>query len=90
MTTPEASRPSLNRDPQFLRLWAAETISHFGSSITGIALPFVAITLLNAGPLEVAILNLADFLPFLLIGLLAGALVDRLPRRAVLIGGDLG
>jgi MFS family permease len=90
MTAPAASRPSLNRDPQFLRLWAAETISHFGSSITGIALPFVAITLLNAGPLEVAILNLADFLPFLLIGLLAGALVDRLPRRAVLIGGDLG
>jgi MFS family permease len=90
MTAPAASRPSLNRDPQFLRLWAAETISHFGSSITGIALPFVAITLLNAAPLEVAILNLADFLPFLLIGLLAGALVDRLPRRAVLIGGDLG
>jgi MFS family permease len=90
MTAPAASRPSLNRDPQFLRLWAAETISHFGSSITGIALPFVAITLLNAGPLEVAILNLADFLPFLLIGLIAGALVDRLPRRAVLIGGDLG
>ena len=90
MTAPAASRPSLNRDPQFLRLWAAETISHFGSSITGIALPFVAIKLLDAGPLEVAILNLADFLPFLLIGLLAGALVDRLPRRAVLIGGDLG
>jgi MFS family permease len=90
MTAPAETRPSLNRDPQFLRLWAAETISHFGSSITGIALPFVAITLLGAGPLEVAILNLADFLPFLLIGLLAGALVDRLPRRAVLIGGDLG
>jgi MFS family permease len=90
MTAPAESRPSLIRDPQFLRLWAAETISHFGSSITGIALPFVAITLLGAGPLEVAVLNLADFLPFLLIGLLAGALVDRLPRRAVLIGGDLG
>jgi MFS family permease len=90
MTAPAESRPSLNRDPQFLRLWTAETISHFGSSITGIALPFVAITLLGAGPLEVAVLNLADFLPFLLIGLLAGALVDRLPRRAVLIGGDLG
>ncbi len=90
MTAPATTRPSLSRDPQFLRLWAAETISHFGSSITGIALPVVAITLLGAGPLEVAILNLADFLPFLLIGLLAGALVDRLPRRAVLIGGDLG
>ena len=90
MTESAAPRQSLNRDTRFLRLWAAETISHFGSSITGIALPFVAITLLGAGPLEVAVLNLADFLPFLLIGLLAGALVDRLPRRAVLIGGDLG
>jgi MFS family permease len=35
-------------------------------------------------------LNLADFLPFLLIGLIAGVLVDRFPRRAILIGGDLG
>jgi MFS family permease len=90
MTSAAAPRGSLARNPRFLRLWAAETISHFGSSITGIALPFVAITLLQAGPLEVAILNLANFLPFLLIGLLAGALVDRLPRRAVLIGGDFG
>lgn len=90
MSAPADSRQALIRNPRFLRLWAAETISHFGSSITGIALPFVAITLLQAGPLEVAILNLADFLPFLLIGLLVGALVDRLPRRAVLIGGDLG
>jgi len=80
----------LVRDPGFLRLWAAETISHFGSSVTGLALPFVAITLLHATPLQVAILNLADFLPFLLIGLIAGVLVDRFPRRAILIGGDLG
>ncbi len=84
------SRSRLVRDPGFLRLWAAETISHFGSSVTGLALPFVAITLLHATPLQVAILNLADFLPFLLIGLIAGVLVDRFPRRAILIGGDLG
>ncbi len=92
--SPEAetppSRSRLVRDPGFLRLWAAETISHFGSSVTGLALPFVAITLLHATPLQVAILNLADFLPFLLIGLIAGVLVDRFPRRAILIGGDLG
>ena len=83
-------RPRLVRDPGFVRLWAAETISHFGSSVTGLALPFVAITLLHATPLQVAILNLADFLPFLLIGLIAGVLVDRFPRRAILISGDLG
>ena len=89
-TTTRGVRPRLIRDPGFLRLWAAETVSHFGSSVTGIALPFVAITLLNATPLQVAILNLADFLPFLLIGLIAGVIVDRLPRRTILIGGDLG
>ena len=83
-------RPRLLRDPGFLRLWAAETVSHLGSSVTGLALPVVAITLLHATPLQVAILNLADFLPFLLIGLIAGVLVDRLPRRMILIGGDIG
>ena len=83
-------RSRVLRDPGFLRLWAAETISHLGSSVTNLALPVVAITLLDATPLQIAILNLADFLPFLLIGLVAGVVVDRLPRRAILIGGDLG
>jgi len=87
---PNVRRRPLTRDPGFLRLWAAETISSLGSSITGIALPLVAITTLAARPFEVAILNLADFLPFLLFGLIAGAAVDRLPRRGVLIVGDLG
>ncbi|MEI6271521.1 MAG: MFS transporter, partial [Chloroflexota bacterium] len=73
----QPSRMRLVRDPGFVRLWAAETISHLGSSVTGLALPVVAITLLHATPLQIAILNLADFLPFLLIGLIAGVLVDR-------------
>ena len=88
--SPILARRVLARDPGFLRLWAAETVSHLGSNITAFALPIVAIRLLDAGPFEVAILNLADFLPFLLIGLAAGAIVDRLPRRAVLVAGDLG
>ena len=53
-------------------------------------MPIVAIQLLNAGPMEIAIINLADTLPFLVIGLLVGALIDRLPRRGVLIVADLG
>jgi len=85
-----APRRRLINDPGFVRLWAAETISHFGSSFSGLAMPIVAIQLLNAGPMEIALINLADFLPFLVFGLLIGALVDRLPRRGVLIVGDLG
>ncbi len=89
MTT-AAPRRRLINDPGFLRLWAGETISHLGSSFSGLAMPIVAIQLLNAGPMEIALINLADFLPFLLFGLLIGALVDRLPRRGILIVGDLG
>lgn len=89
MTT-AAERRRLIRDPGFLRLWAAETVSHLGSGITAFALPIVAIRLLDAGAFEVALLNLADFLPFLLIGLVAGAIVDRLSRRMVLVAGDFG
>ncbi len=89
MTT-AAPRRRLINDPGFLRLWAGETISHLGSSFSGLAMPIVAIQLLNAGPMEIALINLADFLPFLLFGLLIGALVDRLPRRGILIAGDLG
>ena len=83
-------RRRLINDPGFLRLWAAETISHLGSNFSNLAMPIVAIQLLNASPLDIAAINLADTLPFLLLGLLVGALVDRLPRRGVLIAGDLG
>lgn len=83
-------RRRLINDPGFLRLWAAETISHLGTNFSNLAMPIVAIQLLNASPLDIAAINLADTLPFLLLGLLVGALVDRLPRRGVLIAGDLG
>ena len=76
-----APRRRLINDPGFVRLWTAETISHLGSNFTALAMPIVAIQLLNAGPMEIAIINLADTLPFLVIGLLVGALIDRLPGR---------
>jgi MFS family permease len=85
-----APRRRLIDDPGFIRLWTAETISHLGSNFSALAMPIVAIQLLNAGPMEIAIINLADTLPFLVIGLLVGALIDRLPRRGVLIVADLG
>ena len=81
-------RSRVLRDPGFLRLWAAETISHLGSSVTNLALPVVAITLLDATPLQIAILNLADFLPFLLIGLVAGVVVDRLGEGSLNLLAD--
>jgi MFS family permease len=78
------------RNHAFVRLWSAATVSIFGSLITRIALPLVAILTLGAGPLEVALLRGMDLLATLLVGLVAGAWVDRLRRRPVLIWADLG
>lgn len=74
----------------FVRVWSAASISIFGSLITRIALPLVAILALGAGPIEVAVLRSMDLAAALLVGLVAGAWVDRLRRRPVLIWADLG
>jgi MFS family permease len=78
------------RNGAFVRIWTAATISIFGSLITRMALPFVAILVLSAGPIEVAVLRSLDLVAALLVVLVAGAWVDRLRRRPVLIWADLG
>ena len=79
----------LRRHPDFLRLWAGQTLSLVGSEVTLFALPLAAVAL-GAGPREMAWLAVARYLPTLLLGLPAGAWVDRLPRRPLLIATDLG
>lgn len=74
----------------FVRVWGAATISIFGSLVTRIALPLAAILVLGAGAFEVAILRGLELAATLLVGLVAGAWVDRLRRRPVLIWADLG
>lgn len=78
------------RHPDFLKLWSAETISQFGSTIDDIAFALVAILVLDASAFEVAALGTVLFLPFILFTLPAGVWVDRLPRRPILIVGDFG
>jgi MFS family permease len=80
----------LLHQPGFRGLWLAQTVSQVGTQITLLAMPLVAILVLDAGPLEVGILGAVDFLPFLLFTLPAGVWVDRLPRRRILIVADLG
>jgi MFS family permease len=78
------------RNAAFARVWTAATVSIFGSLITRIALPLAAILVLGSGAFEVAILRGLDLGATLLVGLVAGAWVDRLRRRPVLIWADLG
>ena len=80
---------SLLRHPDFLKLWSAETISQAGTQVSLLALPLVAIVVLQASAFEVALLGAIEFLPFILFTLPAGVWVDRLRRRPILIAGDL-
>lgn len=88
MRNPFAS--PLWRNEAFVRVWSAATVSIFGSLLTRIALPLVAILTLGAGPLEVAALRAVELVALAAVGLVAGAWVDRLRRRPILIWADLG
>jgi MFS family permease len=86
---PRSRRGGLWRRHDFRLLWLGETTSRLGSGITAVAVPLVAVGALGAGPLTMGALGAAAWLPWLLIGLPAGAWVDRLPRRAVMLACDL-
>ncbi|MDT4891203.1 MAG: hypothetical protein QOE97_238 [Pseudonocardiales bacterium] len=73
----------------FRRLWIGETVSQFGSAISNLALPLVAILVLHATTFQVALLATFESLAFLLVGLPAGAWVDRMRYRWVLISNDV-
>ncbi|MGH2609141.1 MAG: MFS transporter, partial [Tepidiformaceae bacterium] len=78
------------RHPDFLKLWAGETISIFGTLVGGLALSFVAIIWLDATAVEVAILALCQIVPGFVIGPVAGVWVDRVHRRPIMIIADIG
>lgn len=80
---------SLLRHRDFRQLWAAETVSQVGTQVTQLALPVVAVTVLAATPLQMGVLTALETAAFLLIGLPAGAWVDRWRRRRVLVTADL-
>ena len=90
MTADPRPIASVVRNADFVRLWVAQTISQFGTQVSLLAIPLVAVSLLEASPFEVALLSTVEFVPFILFSLPAGAWVDRLRRRPILIAGDLG
>ena len=82
-------RAGLWRDPDFLRLWAAQTGSTFGSLAMGMALSFLAINQLHATPFQLAVLSVAGLVPAVAAGPWVGVLVDRVRRRPVMVAADL-
>jgi MFS family permease len=85
------SSPARLRDcPGFGRLWTAATISGFGSYVTTLAIQVLIVVTLHEGATGVGLVSSTRWLPYLLFGLVAGVLVERSPRRPLLIATDLG
>jgi MFS family permease len=85
----ETGGGNLWRHADFLRLWAAQAVSAFGSRITRTALPIIAVTTLNQSAGVVSLLMAMQLGPGILIGLFAGGFIDRSRKRHILIAADL-
>jgi Na+/melibiose symporter-like transporter len=84
-----ASRSPLWRERDFLRLWAAQSVSEFGARITREGLPIMAVTALAAAPSQLGVLAAASSGAGLVVGLAAGEFVDHTSRRRILVWADL-
>jgi MFS family permease len=82
-------RVSLFRDSRFRLLWVGQSISMLGSQFSALALPVLAVTVLNATSAQLGYLSAAETACFLLVGLIAGAWVDRWIKRKVMLVADL-
>ncbi|GEK23176.1 MFS transporter [Cellulomonas xylanilytica] len=80
---------ALRQTRGFARLWAASTASAFGTYVTVLALQVIVVDVLDGDAVDVGLVNAARWAPYLLLGLLAGVLVDRVRRRPVLVATDL-
>ncbi|GAA1976071.1 MFS transporter [Microbacterium pumilum] len=84
-----APKGSLWRDRNFLTMWSGQALSQFGAQITELALPVLAVLILNATEWQVGVLTAANVAAFLVVGLPAGAWIDRMRKRHVMIVADL-
>jgi MFS family permease len=82
-------RPGVLRDADFRKLWAGMAVSRLGSSVAGVTTPLIAVQVLDANAFTVSLLTAAAWLPWLLIGLPAGAWIDRVARKPVMLVSDL-
>jgi predicted MFS family arabinose efflux permease len=80
---------SLWGNRRFLLLWGGETVSKVGTAVSGVALPLLAALTLHVSAFEIGLITAAQWVPWLVIGLPAGAWVDRWSPWRVMIGCDI-
>lgn len=79
----------LLRQRAFRMFWIGETTSEFGTRMANLGVPLLAVTVLHAGTFTIGLLTAVQFTPWLLVSLPAGALLDRVGRRRVMIICDV-
>ncbi|MGW7435568.1 MFS transporter [Streptomyces sp. NPDC054849] len=85
MDTKKRHRGGVLRQRDFRLLWFGETARTLGNGVSAVALPLIAVVVLDTGASAVGVLTAAVWLPWLIVGLPAGAWVDRMRRRPVMI-----
>jgi MFS family permease len=88
--TMKRSLGGLWRSSDFMKLWASLTVTAFGSQITNLALPLTAAVMLHATPWQMGVLVALETLPFALVSLHAGVLIDRVRKLPIIIAADVG
>lgn len=78
------------RDREFMKLWSSMTITAFGSQITNLALPLTAAVMLAATPMQMGILVALETLPFALVSLHSGVLIDRMRKLPIVVAATWG
>jgi MFS family permease len=81
--------PAQIGSPDFVRLWAGGTVSYFGTAVTTVALPIVALETLQATTFQVGLVSASGLIAWLLFGLEAGVWIEGTARRRLLIACDL-
>lgn len=74
----------------FARYWTAATISSFGTAVSAVAMPVLVVQVLHATPFELGVVNAAQFVPYALLGLIAGVFADRWRRKPILVWASVG
>lgn len=88
MTTAAPTDRAL-RQPGFKLFWTGQALSQLGYQFEGLAMAVLAVTLLHASEVQLGYLNAANTAAFLLVGLVAGAWVDRWRKRSVMLVADV-
>ena len=83
-------RRALWRHRDFLLLWGGQAVSEVGSAVTMLAVPLAAVVLLDSSTFQVGLLTAMSTLPFLLVALPAGAVVDRAAKHRLMMWCDVG